>query len=362
MATITQNSAGNWKAVIRKKGWPTAIKTFRTKKDSRDWARRVEDEMLRGVYIDRAPSERMTLRAAMARYLKEVTPTKSKTTIPREKNRAKLVLDALGDYSLAAITPQLVAAYRDQRMTTPSPKTGNLLSGNTVRLELALLSHLYTIAIKEWGVGLTYNPAALVRKPKPPKARDRRITKEEETRLLVECAKHSNPMLYWIVILAIETGMRKSEIVTLKHGQVNIQGRFAYLPDTKNGEARTIPLTKTATKILEIAVDHPIRPIDTNLIFWGDAKDKATGERKPYDFTEAWEEARARAGLPDLHFHDLRHEAISRFVEAGLGDQEVAAISGHKTMQMLKRYTHLRSENLVEKLDKTFQLQELQVG
>ena len=172
MATITKNSAGNWRAVIRKKGWPTAAKTFRTKMDAQDWARRTEDEMVRGVYIDRAPSGRMTLRAAMARYLTEVTLTKGKTSIPREKNRANIILQVLGDYSLAAITPQLVADYRDQRMTTPSPRTGKLLSGNTVRLELALLSHLFTVAIQEWGIGLTHNPVAFMRKPKLPKARD----------------------------------------------------------------------------------------------------------------------------------------------------------------------------------------------
>jgi len=354
MATITKNAASNWKALIRKRGWPTATKTFRTKKDAQDWARRVEDEMVRGVYIDRAPSERMTLRAAMDRYLAEVTPTKSKTTITREKNRVKPILKVLGDYSLAAITPQRVADYRDQRMNTPSARTGKPLSGNSVRLELALISHLYTVVIQEWGIGLTCNPAALVRKPKIPKARDRRITKEEAAKLQVECAKHSNPMLYWIVVFAIETGMRKSEIVTLRLHQVNQHRRLAHLPDTKNGTSRTVPLTRAAAKVIDEAISHPIRPGDTDLIFWGDAKDKITRERKPYDFTEAWEGARSRAGLPDLHFHDLRHEAVSRFVEAGLGDQEVAAISGHKTMQMLKRYTHLRAEDLVDKLDKSF--------
>lgn len=361
MATIIKNSAGNWKSVIRKKGWPTATKTFRTKRDAQDWARHSEDEMVRGIYIDRAPSERMTLRAAMIRYLNEVTPTKGKTSISREKNRANIIIKALGDYSLAAITPQLVADYRDHRLSMPSPRTNKLLSGNTVRLELALLSHLFTIAIQEWGIGLMHNPVALVRKPKVPKARDRRITKKEESRLLAECAKHSNPMLYWIVILAIETGMRKHEIVTLRKRQFFLRRRLIYLPNTKNGDVRTIPLTKTATGVLDMAINHPIRPTDTNLIFWGDGKNKAAGERKPYDFTEAWEKARERAGLRGLHFHDLRHEAVSRLVEAGLGDQEVAAISGHKTMQMLKRYTHLRAEDLVEKLDKVFQKQESEI-
>jgi integrase len=360
MPTITRNSVGNWKAVIRKKGWPTAVKTFRTKRDALDWARRAEDEMVRGVYIDRAPSAHMTLKAAMARYLTEVTSTKANTSVTREKNRTNTILKVLGEYSLAAITPQLVADYRDQRMTTPSPKTGKPLSGNTVRLELALLSHLFTVAIQEWGIGLTQNPVALMRKPKPPKARNRRISRIEESRLLAECAKHSNPMLYWIVVLAIETGMRRLEIVTLRLSQINQQRRLVHLSNTKNGSVRTVPLTKTATRVLEMAINHAIRPNDTDLIFWGDAKDNVSGERKPYDFTEAWEDARNRAGLPDLHFHDLRYEAVSRLVEAGLGDQEVAAISGHKSMQMLKRYTHLRAEDLVEKLDQVLLLREEQ--
>lgn len=355
MATITKNVAGNWKSIIRKTGWPVTIKTFRTKRDAEDWARRVEDEMVRGVYIDRAPSERMTLRAAMARYLAEVSPTKGQGAAAREKNTAKPVLKALGDYSLAAITQQLVADYRDQRMATRSSRTGKPLSSNTVRLELALLSHLLTVAIQEWGIGLAQNPVAMVRKPKLPRGRDRRISVRQQARLLAECAQHSNPMLYWIVKLAIETGMRRGEIVTLRRGQVDLPRRIIHLSETKNGSVRNVPLTIRAVQMLEEALNHPIRPIDTDLIFWGDAHDSATGERKPYDFTEAWESARERAEVPDLHFHDLRHEAVSRLVEAGLSDQEVAAISGHKSMQMLKRYTHLRAEDLVAKLDRAFQ-------
>lgn len=355
MATITKNVAGNWKAIIRKTGWPVTIKTFRTKRDAEDWARRVEDEMVRGVYIDRAPSERMTLRAAMTRYLAEVSPTKGKGAAAREKNTAKPVLETLGDYSLAAITQQLVADYRDQRGAVKSSRTGKPLSSNTLRLELALLSHLFTVAIQEWGIGLAQNPVAMVRKPKLPKGRNRRISADEQARLLTECAHHSNPMLYWIVVLAIETGMRRGEIVTLDRSQIDLRRRIIHLSETKNGDARGVPLTKRAVQVLEEALHHPIRPIDTDLVFWGDAQDAATGERKPYDFTEAWEKAREHAKLPDLHFHDLRHEAVSRLVEAGLSDQEVSAISGHKSMQMLKRYTHLRAEDLVAKLDRAFQ-------
>ena len=160
MATISKTPSGTWKAAIRKRGWPTAIKTFRTRRDAQDWARKAEDEMVRGVYIDRAPSERMDLKSALARYLSEVSPTKSPGTRRREEGRAKPLRESLGAYSLSAISPDLIAKYRDERL-------GEGKSNNTVRLELALLSHLYTVAIQEWKLGLAYNPVSGVRKPSP---------------------------------------------------------------------------------------------------------------------------------------------------------------------------------------------------
>ncbi|MCI0653073.1 MAG: hypothetical protein L0Y39_01150 [Methylococcaceae bacterium] len=188
MATITKTPAGTWKAIIRKLGWPSTIKTFRTKKDARDWARRVEDEMVRGGYIDRSPAERMTLSDAVLRYLTEITPTKGKGAATREKITAKPILERLGSFSLAALTPQLIAEYRDFRLSTPSANTGKMLSGNTVRLELALISHLFTVAIQEWGIGLPQNPVSLIRKPKKPRPRDQRITKKEEKKLVEDAA------------------------------------------------------------------------------------------------------------------------------------------------------------------------------
>ncbi len=146
MATITRTPSSTWKAVIRKRGWPTAIKTFRTKRDAQDWARRTEDEMVRGVYIERASSDRLLLRRALERYLAEVSVTKKPTTSNAERHKSKALIDELGDYSLAEITPDRVAEYRDKRLAFGK-------SASTVRLELALLSHLYTIAIKEWRIG-----------------------------------------------------------------------------------------------------------------------------------------------------------------------------------------------------------------
>jgi len=342
MATIVSTPSGTHKALVRMKGWPTVSKTFRLKRDAVDWARRTEDEMVRGVYISRSGSESTTLQKALERYLAEVTPTKKPTTQRSESITSKHLISFLGKYSMAALSSELVASYRDHRISAGK-------SNNTVRVELALLSNLFTVAIQEWGLGLTHNPVTTIRKPSPGRGRDRRLTADEEKRLLETVDRHSNPMLGWIVRLAIETGMRQSELLNLRVQDVDLRSRVARLADTKNNTARSVPLTSAATVALKSAIDNPLRPTGTNLVFFGEPG--RDGKRRPYQFTKIWGDVKVAVGIDDLHFHDLRHEAVSRLVEGGLSDQEVASISGHKSMQMLRRYTHLRAEDLVEKLD-----------
>ncbi len=343
MATIVKTPSGTWKAVIRKIGWPTTAKTFRTKRDAEDWARRTEDEMVRGVYLSRAPSEKLTVAGALKRYMEEVSVTKKPTTQRSERFSAQRLDAFFGKYSMAAVSADLVAKYRDERLAEGK-------SNNTVRIELAMLGHLFRIAIQEWGIGLTFNPVANIRKPSPGAGRNRRLSLSEQQRLFQAVDAHSNPMLGWIVRLAVETGMRSSEITGLRCSQVDLARRVVRLMDTKNGSARSVPLTRAATAVLQSALDNPLRPSDTDLMFFGEpGRDK---KRKPYIFQKLWAEIVHDLGLENLHFHDLRHEAVSRLVEAGMSDQEVAAISGHKSMQMLKRYTHLRAEDLVGKLDR----------
>lgn len=342
MATIVKTPSGTWKAVIRKIGWPTTAKTFRTKRDAEDWARRTEDEMVRGVYLSRAPSERLTVGNALKRYMEEVSVHKKPTTQRSERFTAQHLDAYFGKYSMAAVSAELVAKYRDKRLADGK-------SNNTVRIELAMLGHLFRIAIQEWGIGLTFNPVANIRKPSPGAGRDRRLSQNEQERLFAAVEAHSNPMLSWIVRLAVETGMRSTEIATLRHAQVDLNRRLVTLRDTKNGSPRLVPLTRAAAEVLESALSNPVRPSDTELVFFGEPG--RDGKRRPYVFHKLWTNVVREVGLDDLHFHDLRHEAVSRLVEAGLSDQEVAAISGHKSMQMLKRYTHLRAEDLVAKLD-----------
>jgi len=209
---------------------------------------------MRGAYIDRAPSGRTTLKSALTRYLAEVSPTKSAGTPRRETVRAKPLFEKLGDYAIVTITPDLVALYRDEQLASGK-------SNNTVRLELALLSHLFTVAIQEWRLGLVYNPVAAVRKPAAGSGRNRRLLSDEERILLTACDQASNPMLGWMVRLAIYTCRRAGETQSLRRNQVDLSKRVVCLTKTKNGSARTVPLVMQAVEVLREALAHPIRPM-----------------------------------------------------------------------------------------------------
>src|SRR5690606_19802261 len=209
---------------------------------------------------------------ALKRYLQEVTPTKRESTRISEHKKAKPLLQHLGKYSLASLSADVVAQYRDMRLAGDLDKNGKRIprTNNTVRLELALLSHLFTVAIKEWGLGLPFNPVAQIRRPAPGAGRNRRLTPAETKRLLAEVDAYSNPMFSWIVRIALETGMRLSEISGLHLDQVDIQKRVVRLSVTKNSSPRTVPLTKHATAAFQEAIDNPLRPPETDLVFFGE--------------------------------------------------------------------------------------------
>ncbi|MEG5609443.1 site-specific integrase [Enterobacter hormaechei] len=241
----------------------------------------------------------------------------------------------LADRNMDEITTVDIATYRDDRLKQRNPRTGNPITGNTVRLELALLSSLFGIARVEWGT-CRNNPVELVRKPKVSKGRDRRLTSSEERRLS-RYFRERNMMLYIIFHLALETAMRQGEILNLQWEFIDLQHGVAHLPDTKNGSSRDVPLSRKARNLLQMLPAQ------------------LKGQIFSYTssgFKSAWRHALNAIAIEDLHFHDLRHEAISRFFELGtLNVMEVAAISGHRSMNMLKRYTHLRAYQLVSKLD-----------
>lgn len=241
----------------------------------------------------------------------------------------------LSDKNMDEISTIDIAAYRDERLSQINPRTGKRISGNTVRLELALLSSLFSIARIEWGT-CRINPVEHVRKPKVSKGRDRRLLSAEE-RKLSRYFRERNLVLYIIFHLAIETAMRQGEILGLQWEHLDLQHGIVHLPETKNGSSRDVPLSRKARNLLQML------PFQLN------------GKIFNYTssgFKSAWRTALEALAIKDLHFHDLRHEAISRLFELGsLNVMEVASISGHRSMNMLKRYTHLRAYQLVSKLD-----------
>jgi integrase len=230
---------------------------------------------------------------------------------------------------MSALSSAHLASYRDERLAQ--------VSSSTVNRELNVISHAIEIARREWGIYLSENPVRLVRRPKSPRARDRRFVKDEEKRLLDQCrSKTRNPFLLPIVRLAIETGMRQGEIVGLERSKIDLKKRYLVIPDTKNGEQRIVPLSPLALRVIKAlpsSIDGRLFPgLTTEAI------------------KRAFKRACTRAKLQDFHFHDLRHEATSRLFELGLNPMEVASITGHKTLQMLKRYTHLSATELAQKL------------
>lgn len=256
----------------------------------------------------------------------------------QEKYRiAQILRSFLSGRLIHEITSVDIARYRDERLASLNRKTGAFISPATVRLEMSLLSNFFDIARIEWGYTAGPNPCKEVRKPKCPPGRERRLTPREERQILRYTYSHSNPELYSIVVLALATAMRQSEILGLRWEYINFRTRVAHLPDTKNGSKRDVPLSAEAFDALTrlgVQTEGQVFTYTANGL-------KST-----------WRYMREQLDIVDLHFHDLRHEAISKMFELGTLDMmEIAAISGHKSLSMLKRYTHLRASRLVHKLN-----------
>lgn len=268
-------------------------------------------------------------------YLTIVSPLKK--GFEQEKYRAKPLGSYFGEVPFFEITPQMIANYRDERLSTPHPRNPNkTLSASTVKLEMMMLSHIYTVAAIEWGIAID-NPVLKVRKPKIPPGRNRRLSQKEYNRIMRAAHAHQNKELYPIIVIAIETAMRQGEILSLRWENISWKKRVAHLPYTKNGSARDVPLSSAAVHVFK----HYLKQKHDGKVFsYSNAGVKST-----------WRCLINSLKIEDLHFHDLRHEAISRLFEKGLDMLEVATISGHKSLSMLKRYTHLQAYKLVPKLD-----------
>lgn len=282
------------------------------------------------------PSE-LTIAEALGRYRLTITPQK-KSAKTEQYRITNILRSPISQVKLAECTPFHIATHRDLRLLAPHPqKPAQTIGPATVKHEMMLLSHLFTIAEGEWGIEGLSNPVLKVRKPRVPPGRIRRLKPVEEAKIMRALKHHANKELKPLVILALETAARQGELLGLRWENISFKKRVAHLPVTKNGERRDIPLTLRSVETLK-----QLKPEAEGAVFRSNH-----GALK-----SAWRSMMAKLGIEDLHFHDLRHEAISRLFEAGLDAIEVSTISGHKSMQMLRRYAHLSSYKLVLKLDR----------
>jgi integrase len=352
MATITRRKTG-YQAQVRRKGYPALSRCFDSRKDAEKWARQVEGELDRGIFIDRSEADKNTLGDILRRYLAEINPGK-KGAVCDAIRINRLLRDNLCTYKLAALSGKVLSQWRDERLKA--------VTGATVNRELTIISAAINIARKEWGMHVD-NPVSMIRRPEGNKPRTRRLSHKEEANLLLACTaterdrgRFTGPSNAWIkplVLVALETAMRRGELLALEWRHIDLESRVARLEDTKNGERRNVPLSTRAVAILRELprfLNGKMFPITDDSLKKGFVR-AVMRARNAYEM-----ECKERgiepdpAFLTDLHFHDLRHEATSRIAERLSNILELSAVTGHKDLRMLKRYYHPRAEDLAKKL------------
>lgn len=336
MATIRKAKSGWWQAIVRRKGHPIQSKTYEAKRDAEEWARDIETRMDRGVFVDRSEAEATTLHEALERYEREVTVKKDGAGQERVRIRS-WKNDPLAKCSLASLRGADFAKWRDDRLENVSP--------STVQKDLAVISHLFTVAIKDWGLAVT-NPIASIKVPTEDNSRIRRFEDDEEERLLAELKPVKGRSIWMIPVVqfAAETAVRQSELLALKWADVDpvrpvvrIRGK-----DREDGKSRTknrdkfrdVPLSPRAGSVLAglpRSIDGRVFPVSAPVV------------------RQAFTAAVKRAGISDFVFHDLRHEATSRLAEQ-LALHELMKVTGHSSTRMLARYYHPRAEDMALKL------------
>lgn len=330
MASITKRGGKQWQAEVRKKGHTRQTRTFLTKAAAERWANSLETTIAENKFRDQRAIAKITLQDALARYLDEIVPTKAKGGQTQERNRCnQLMRHRLASNRIAQLLPYHFAEYRNERL--------KVVSANSVRLELALLSHLYTIAIREWSWPLTHALRDVAR-PAAPEGRERRLLSGEEERLYQSIrsgnAKHPQ-MLEAYIRLALETTMRACETLTTEWSQVDLEVGVIRLTKAKNGSKRLVGLSLEAVRILKSlprsgALLFPVYPNSTEL---------------DRDFRLA----RKAAHIENLRAHDLRHEATSRLASQ-IQTIELCKQAGWKSLKTPLRYFNDQAEEAVERI------------
>lgn len=312
----TRSGRKRYRATVRRAGIPTQSRTFARLRDARKWAADLESDIDAGRY---APADNIRMRELIDRYILTICPAKK--TGDRQAQQLATWSALIGDYQVSRLQPRHVASARDSIASGRAPAT-------VVRY-LAALSHLFTIAIKDWQV-IEKNPTRLITWPKEPRGRVRFLSDPERERL-VEASRTVG--LYPLVMLAMMTGCRRGELVGLAWSNVDLRRNRILLTETKNNERRQVPLMPQALAIVE-----ELRT------------DRRRGQLSVFGLTDAqvasrWRQALKKARIKDFRFHDLRHTCASYLAQHGATTNQIAEALGHKTLSMVQRYAHLSDDS-----------------
>jgi integrase len=331
---VIETRGRRYRARVRIKGFPPQSAAFERLTDARRWAQHTEAAIREGRRFETSEARKHTAAELIDRYLRDVIPQKKLNSRGTQKAQLLWWKGQIGAYLLSNITPALLVDCKD-RLAFIDKERNTLRSPSTVVRYLAVMSHAFTMAVREWG-WMHENPMRRVTKPKEPRGRVRFLSDEERARLLEASRTVECPYLYTIVVVALSAGMRHGEIMNLRWSDVDLMKGRIILQDTKNGDRRNVPLTGHALEQIENL--SKLRRIDTTYLF----PNTNHGEKaRPYEIRKSWNTALKKAEIDNFRFHDLRHSTASYLAMNGASLSEIAEVLGHKTLQMVKRYAHL---------------------
>ncbi len=340
MATIVKRASASgirYQVKVRLRGFAPETASFERLTDAREWARKIESDMRAGRHF--GISKRHTLAELIDRYeAAELPKLKSRNAV---KARLAWWKAEHGERLLSDLTPDVIAAARDKLKATPKQRGGGQRSNADVNRALAWLSCACSYGVKELG-WLERNPLERVRKSPEAKGRVRYLSDDELPRFLQACRESPNADLYPAVVLSLTTGARNSEIMGLCWPQIDFKRRVAALGDTKNGDARALPLSGDAFELLQARAK--VRNLKDDRIFPSKPGNKSAHVELRTPFLAALKAAE----ITDFRWHDLRHTAASYLAMAGTSPLEIAKVLGHRTMAMVARYSHLSPGRVVE--------------
>jgi integrase len=338
-----QNGKTTWRARVRVKGHPIHTKTFSTKTAAKKWAQSLETKLREGASLAFSEAQKHTLAQAIGRYSETVLPGKAENTRSGQEEQLSWWREHYGDLPLSAVTTPMLVEAREKLSNTTAQRRESQLRPSSVNRYLAAISHVLRVASREW-YWIPANPMDQVSRLKENNARDRYLSAEELRRLIDACRISESEHLYLAVLLTLTTGARQMEVMGLTWRDLDLTAGTVTFRHTKNRTHRAVGLVPELVELLKAR-----RGFGADLVFPAPLNPKKPDALPhPVDLRSAWETALRRAGIEDFRWHDLRHTAASYLAMEGASGPEIAAVLGHRTLSMVRRYAHLSPQHTAQ--------------